>query len=99
MPGIFVQTPRRRRPRRWGWPWHAAMIDFQDRIGFPTRLEQVPGFTGDHITRALAAAKDPQLKSKLENMPVALTAETVDEYMGPLLAAARTGRLEEIRNV
>ena len=76
-----------------------AMIDFQDQIGFPTRLEQAPGFTDGHIARALVAAKDPQLKSKLENMPVALTAETVDEYMGPLLAAARTGRLEEIRNV
>jgi alcohol dehydrogenase len=36
---------------------------------------------------------------KLENMPVPLTPETVDEYMGPILEAAKTGNLEGIRNV
>ncbi len=59
----------------------------------------MPGFTDAHIARALAAAKNPQLKSKLENMPVAMTAEMVDEYMGPVLEAAQTGDLTVIRNV
>jgi alcohol dehydrogenase len=76
-----------------------ALIAFEKSIGFPTRLAEVPGFTAAHITRALRAAKDPQLKSKLENMPVPLTAEMVDEYMGPVLQAAATGDLALIRNV
>ena len=36
---------------------------------------------------------------KLENMPVPLTAEMVDEYMGPVLRAAATGDLSRIKNV
>jgi len=76
-----------------------AMIAFEKRIGFPTTLEQVPGFSDTHIERALTAARDPQLKMKLENMPVPLTAEMVDEYMGPVLQAAKTGELDVIKNV
>ena len=76
-----------------------AMIAFEKRIGFPTTLEQVPGFSDTHIERALTAARGPQLKMKLENMPVPLTAEMVDEYMGPVLQAAKTGDLGGIRNV
>ena len=76
-----------------------AMISFQRRIGFPTTLSMVPGFTDEHVTRALKAAKDPQLKMKLENMPVPLTAEMVDEYMKPVLVAAKTGNLGTIKNV
>ena len=76
-----------------------AMIAFEKKVGFPSRLEEVPGFTSEHITRALSAAKNPQLKMKLENMPVRLTAEMVDEYMGPVLEAARTGDLDRIKNV
>lgn len=75
-----------------------ALIAFEKSIGFPSRLSEVPGFTEAHITRALAAAKDPQLKMKLENMPVPLTAAMVDEYMGPVLQAAKTGDLSLIRN-
>jgi len=76
-----------------------AMVAFEKRIGFPTTLEQVPGFSDTHIERALTAARDPQLKMKLENMPVPLTAEMVDEYMRPVLQAAKTGDLGNIRNV
>jgi alcohol dehydrogenase len=36
---------------------------------------------------------------KLQNMPVPLTAEMVDEYMGPILEAARDGDLAMIKNV
>jgi len=76
-----------------------ALIAFLEKAGLPSRLSQVPGFTQAHIERALTAAKDPQLKMKLENMPVPLTAEMVDEYMGPVLEAARTGNLALIKNV
>jgi len=76
-----------------------AMIALSKRIGFPTTLNEVGGFTEGHIERALTAAKDPQLKMKLQNMPVPLTAEIVDEYMGPILEAAKNGDLSRIKNV
>lgn len=76
-----------------------TMLTFARSVGFPTRLADVAGFSHRHINRALAAAKDPQLKMKLANMPVPLTAEMVDDYLGPVLEAARDGSLEAIRSV
>jgi alcohol dehydrogenase class IV len=76
-----------------------AMLEFSRKIGFPTKLGEVEGFSQEHIERALTAAKNPQLKMKLQNMPVPLTAKMVDEYMGPILEAARDGDLTLIRNV
>ncbi|MCE5329487.1 iron-containing alcohol dehydrogenase, partial [bacterium] len=52
-----------------------------------------------YITRSLDAAKNPQLKSKLENMPTPLTADKVDEYMGPVLEAAKTGDFGKIKTI
>jgi alcohol dehydrogenase len=49
--------------------------------------------------RALAAARDPQLRMKLENMPVPLTPQMVNDTMGPILQAAKTGNLDLIVNV
>ncbi len=76
-----------------------TLIAFEKSIGFPTRLADVPGFTEAHIGKALNAAKDPQLKMKLENMPVPLTASMVDDYIGPVLQAATTGNLNLVRNL
>ena len=76
-----------------------AMFEFAKRIGFPTKLGEVKGFSRNHISLALAAAKDPQLKSKLQNMPVPLTAEMVDEFMGTVLEAAQNGNITLIKNV
>lgn len=76
-----------------------AMIRLADDVGFPTTLSHVPGFTEAHITRALAAAKNPQLDMKLKAMPVPLSAESVDEFMAPVLEAAKTGDFSLIRNV
>jgi alcohol dehydrogenase len=56
-------------------------------------------FFAPAIERALAAAKNPQLKMKLQNMPIPLTAEMIDDYMAPILEAAREGNLALIRNV
>jgi alcohol dehydrogenase class IV len=75
-----------------------AMRNLSQRAGMPTTLAEVEGFTSAHIARALAAAKDPQLRMKLEDMPVALSSGTVDEYMGSVLEAARTGNLEGVLN-
>jgi len=52
----------------------------------------------NHIDRALTAIKNPQLKMKLQNMPVPLTTQMLDEYMAPVLEAARSGDLTVIKN-
>ena len=85
--------------RKLGMEYANAMFAFAEHVGFPVKLEDVKGFKEEHILRALTAAKNPQLKSKLENMPVPMTPETVDEYMGSILNAARTGDLELIKNM
>ena len=77
----------------------AALMRFAESVGFPTKLDEVEGFGQAHIERALAAAKNPQLKMKLENMPIPLTLEMVDEYMGSVLEAAGDGNLALVKNV
>ncbi len=76
-----------------------SMMALSYDIGFPTKLNDVEGFSKEHITRALSAAKNPQLESKLKGMPVAMSSETVDDYMGPLLEAASSGDLSLIKNM
>lgn len=73
------------------------LIDLERQVGNPVRLQDVAGFTPAHIERALSAAKHPQLRMKLENMPVPLSPEQVDPYMGPVLEAAASGELSTIR--
>ena len=53
----------------------------------------------DHIKRALDAAKQPELAMKLANMPVPLSAQTVDAYMGPVLEAAKSGDFSLIKSL
>jgi len=76
-----------------------GMVAFSRSIGAPTRLAELDGFSDRHIDRALKAAKDPQLEMKLKNMPVPLDASLVDEYMGPILEAAKTGRFDLIKTL
>ena len=76
-----------------------AMVALSRDIGFPVTLGEVEGFGEAHVQRCLSAAKDPKLAMKLRNMPVPLSAETVDEYMAPILDAARTGDFGRIRNM
>lgn len=87
------------RGRELGMAVAEAMLELSRSIGFPITLEDVPGFKAAHIERALTAAKNPKLAMKLQNMPVPLTSEQVDEYMGPVLEAARTGDFGAIRNL
>ena len=86
-------------PRRAGEAVADGLRNFEKRVQIPTTLGEVPGFGDHHTERALTAAKNPQLKMKLQNMPVPLTPELVDDYMGPVLAAAKTGDLSLIRNL
>ncbi len=97
--GFFSGDPKTLQGRDLGTAVAHAMFAFARSIEFPTRLGDVEGFTQFHIDRALTAAKNPQLKMKLENMPVPLCVDTIDEYMGPILRAAAKGDLTLIRNV
>lgn len=76
-----------------------GLRELERRVKLPVRLADVAGFSDAHIERALRAAKNPQLRMKLENMPVPLTPEMVDDYLEPVLQAAKTGDFSLIRNV
>ncbi len=76
-----------------------AMFEFAARIGMPTHLDTIEGFSDEHINRAVKAAKNPQLKMKLQNMPIPLTEHMVDEYMLPVFKAAVTGDISLVKNI
>ncbi len=97
--GYLSQDPASLHGRQLGIAVANGMFAFARAIGFPTTLGEVPGFSQDHIDRALTAAKNPQLRMKLENMPIPMTADMIDEYMGPILQAAAAGDVSIIRNV
>ena len=73
-----------------------GMLSFNRSIGFPTTLKEIEGIDRPVIDKILEAAKNPQLESKLQNMPVPLTSNQVDQYMGPVLEAAWEGDLSKI---
>jgi alcohol dehydrogenase len=74
-----------------------GMIAFAKDLNFPITLKEA-GATREHIERMLTAAKNPQLKMKLQNMPAPMDAEKgdVDRLMRPVLEAAYTGDLSLI---
>jgi len=74
-----------------------GMIAFAKDLNFPTTLKEA-GATREHLDRMLTAAKNPQLKMKLQNMPTPMDAEKgdVDRLMKPVLEAAFTGDLSLI---
>ncbi len=76
-----------------------AMIEYGKSINAPTSLNELKGFGEKHIQRALNAAKDPQLKMKLQNMPVPMTEKDVDEFMEPVLRGAASGNLELVKEM
>jgi alcohol dehydrogenase class IV len=71
-----------------------GMISFARDLNFPTTLREA-GATQEHLNRMLAAAKNPQLKMKLQNMPTPMDADKgdLDRLMKPVLEAAFTGDL------
>ena len=97
--GFIAEDVSKLSGRALGMAVAEGMIAFHRTVGLPATLAELPKFSEAHIERALTAAKNPQLKMKLQNMPVPLTAELVDEYMAPILKAAQTGNLELIKNM
>lgn len=77
-----------------------GMISFSESIGFPITLKEA-GATKAHIDRMIAAAKNPQLESKLKNMPTPMNPSRgdVDTYMRPVLEAAFTGDFSHIKTM
>lgn len=76
-----------------------GLIVLSRRVGYPTTLAEIDGLTTSHITKALQAAKDPQLASKLQNMPIPMSEEDVDEYMRPVLESALKGDFTLIKTI
>ncbi|MGI6642387.1 MAG: hypothetical protein ACOX48_13005 [Limnochordia bacterium] len=72
-----------------------GMLSFLESLGYPTSLQELPGFDYRFVEQALAAAADPQLAMKLQNMPIPFTSADIDRYMRPLLDAAVIGDLGE----
>ncbi len=74
-----------------------GMIAFSKDLNFPITLKEA-GATREHLDRMLTAAKNPQLKMKLQNMPTPMDAEKgdVDRLMKPVLEAAFSGDLSLI---
>jgi len=76
-----------------------AMIRLLLKLDTPTGLNQLPGFTEEHIKRAIRAAKAPELKMKLQQMPVPMDASMVDEYMPGVLEAAAQGDINKVQSM
>jgi len=94
--GYLEADPAALAGRELGLAVAQGILAFNRQIGFPTTLMEIDGIDRAVIEKILAAAKDPQLESKLQNMPVPLTADLVDQYMGPVLEAAWSGDLTQI---
>lgn len=74
-----------------------GLIALSKKVDFPTTLSEIEGMDNAHIDKAITAAKNPQLESKLNNMPIPLKAGHVNKYMRPILQAALTGDFSLIK--
>jgi alcohol dehydrogenase len=74
-----------------------GLIALGKKVDFPATLSEIEGMDESFLKKALTAAKNPQLESKLKNMPVPLTAGHVNKYMRPILQAALSGDFNLIK--
>lgn len=95
--GIMAEDPERLSGRDLALAVAGAMIRFLKSLDFPTTLREA-GASENDVVRMLAAAKDPALKMKLQNMPMPMDAGKgdVDRLMKPVLEAALIGDLMSI---
>lgn len=73
----------------------SAMQALLADLGVPTALGEFESFFPAHIDRAVKAALNPQLETKLKAMPVPLDAAMVERYLRPTLEAAAEGTLDK----
>jgi len=93
----YMDDPSALSGRELGEAVANGMLAFSKSIEFPATLSEA-GATQDHIERMLSAAKNPQLASKLMNMPVPMDSARgdIDTYMRPTLEAALSGDFSSI---
>jgi alcohol dehydrogenase len=98
--GFIEEDLKGLKGRRLGEAVAKGMINFNKSLGFPTTLKEA-GATEEHLKRMLNAAKAPELKMKLLNMPTPLEPDKgdIDRYMKSVLEAAFTGELETIKTI
>ncbi|MGD2295998.1 MAG: iron-containing alcohol dehydrogenase, partial [Candidatus Aminicenantes bacterium] len=97
--GLIQEGEMNRTGRELGLAVAKGLIVLSQKVRFPTTLGEIEGMDKAHVEKALEAAKNPALESKLKNMPVPLTADLVDEYMRPILQAAWEGDFDLIRSL
>ena len=97
--GLIPKEKSREEGRELGVAVAQGQIALSRKVGFPVTLGEIEGMDQGHIEKALKAAKNPQLESKLKNMPIPLAADLVDEYMRPVLQAALTGDFTLIKSL
>lgn len=74
-----------------------AIRKFVKSFGYPTTLGEIKGFKREHFDRVLEAAKNPQLKVKLQAMPIPMNVDDIDEFMSSIIDAATGGDLSKIK--
>ena len=97
--GYISENLENLKGRDLGISFAKGMIAFGKAINAPTTLKDLPNWDNAYVDKILTAAKDPQLDMKLKNMPIPLTAATVDEYMGPIIRSAVNGDLSIIKSL
>jgi alcohol dehydrogenase len=70
-----------------------TLINLMKMVSFPSCFNEYTGFSEYYIDKMLAAAKNPQLESKLNAMPVVFTVDHVDYEMRKILRSAMNGDL------
>lgn len=95
--GLLTAGPKSQAPRDLALEIAGAMVRFLKELDFPATLREA-GASEEDVRRMLAAAKDPALKMKLQNMPIPMDADRgdVDRLMGPVLDAAYRGDFDLI---
>jgi alcohol dehydrogenase len=97
--GFIPGNPESLSGMELGLAFGKGMVAFSKAIGAPTTLKELPNWNDSYVTKILEAAKDPQLEMKLKNMPVPLSVDKIDEYMGPIIRAAVSGDFSLIKTM
>jgi alcohol dehydrogenase len=87
-------------PKELAYTVATGMLNFLKKINYPSTLKEA-GVPERQIEVMVEASKNPQLKSKLQNMPLPIDVEKgdVDRLIKPTLQAAYTGNLEIITSI
>lgn len=89
--GLIKQDPGHLSGRELALAVAKGMQQFLLKFGLPIALKDLPGFGEGHRVRILTATKEPQLRMKLENMPIPISPQLVDSAVGSVLDAAEAG--------